>query len=107
MEYTAPGPIEPKVPSKGLATTSLVLGIVSLAGGGITIILPLLAVVFGAIPLNQGKGTQWDGKGMAVAGLVMGIIGLAGWLICCLVWGWAAVMSAVGLGGATAGLGSV
>ncbi len=98
---------ERTVPSKGLAITALILGVVSLAGGGITIIVPLLAVVFGAIPLNQGKGTQWDGKGMAVAGLVMGIIGLAGWLVCCFVWGWAAMLSAIGAGGATAGLGAV
>ncbi len=100
MENTLGGINQPKLPSKGLAIAALILGIVSLVGGGITIVIPILAVVFGAIPLKQGKGTQWDGKGMAVAGLVMGIIGCAGWGLCCLVWGWAAMIGSLGAAGA-------
>jgi len=108
MENIPPETAEAKVPSKGFAVASLVCGISSLAKGGVTvfrpyifhnweilvwgaiytiagtavtIVLPLLAVIFGAIPLKQGGGTDWDGKGMAKAGLVMGIVSLT-WLIC-------------------------
>jgi len=63
--------------------------VVSLSGNAISIVLPLLAVIFAAIPLNQGKGTGWEGKGMAKAGLVTG--GLSVVLI--IYW-----VSAVGLG---------
>jgi hypothetical protein len=56
------------------------LVIVSLADSDLLFILPLLAVIFGAVPLYQGKGTDWDGKDMAKAGVVMGIITLLAFL---------------------------
>jgi hypothetical protein len=46
----------------------------------VLIVLPILAIIFGAIPLKQGKGTDWDGKDMAKTGLVAGIISVA-WMI--------------------------
>jgi hypothetical protein len=106
MGNIPPETTEKKVPSKGFAIASLACGIISLAGGGtifvlmirapqwwgfslynwaaivffsdssLILILPFLAIVFGAIPLKQGKGTDWDGKRMAKKGLVMGIISL-------------------------------
>ncbi len=103
MENIPPETTEKKVPSKSFAITSLVCGIISLAGGGLIIVLPILAVIFGAIPLNQGKGTQWDGKGMAVAGLVTGIIGLA-WVICCVSF-YGTWLAWLGMAGATAPFG--
>jgi hypothetical protein len=60
--------------TNGFAIASLVLGIVWLYGIG-----SVLAVIFGAVALNQigrSNGTQ-GGKGMAVAGLVLGIVFLA------------------------------
>lgn len=57
-------------PSNGMATASLVLGIL----GVFLPILGVLALIFGGIGIskaNQGAG----GKGQAVAGLVLGIIG--------------------------------
>jgi len=38
------------------------------------IVIPLLAVIFAAVPLMQGQGTDWDGKRTAKAGLVTGSI---------------------------------
>lgn len=61
----------------GLAVTSLVLGILSMLGGGITIILPLVAVILGILAIRAcGKNSLLNGKGLAIAGLIMG--GLSG-----------------------------
>lgn len=58
----------------------MIMGIVSVLGGAITLILPILAVVFGHISVAAcRKNPNLDGKGMAIAGLVMGWICLAGW----------------------------
>lgn len=60
------------------AVASLVLGIVSIAGGCIFIIPPLLAIIFGFIALrgaNPSTG-QASGQGLAIAGIVLGTIGL-------------------------------
>jgi len=38
------------------------------------IVIPLLAVIFAAVPLMQGQGTDWDGKRAAKAGLATGSI---------------------------------
>jgi hypothetical protein len=109
MENIPPETPKAKGPSKGLAIASLVLGIFAVARMpatlswpvaenywchargwveifpviglvGITVI-PLLAVIFGAVPLYQGKGTDWDGKRMAKAGLVTGSIAGLCWAI--------------------------
>jgi len=99
MENIPPEKTESKVPSKGLAVASLVCGILSLAGGGAILVwltpivvvsladsnllffLPLLAVIFGAVPLYQGQGTDWDGKRMAEAGLSTGTVTLLAFLL--------------------------
>jgi hypothetical protein len=60
------------------AVASLVLGIVSLAGGFCFVVPPILAIVFGGIALrntNQATG-QTSGSGLAIAGLVMGTLAL-------------------------------
>jgi hypothetical protein len=57
-------------PSNGMATASLVLGIL----GFLLPILSILALIFGGIGIskaNQGA----PGKGLATAGLVLGIVG--------------------------------
>jgi hypothetical protein len=98
MENIPAEKTETKVPRKGLAVASLACGILSLAGGTILVwltpivvvsladsnllfVLPLLAVVFGAVPLYQGQGTDWDGKRMAEAGLSTGTVTLLAFLL--------------------------
>ena len=58
--------------SSGMATASLVLGIVGLPTF-CTVIVPLLAVIFGILALRQPDG---GGRGMAIAGIICGSIGL-------------------------------
>lgn len=64
-------------PSNGLATASLVLGILAIPL--CTLVIPsILAVVFGAIGLSRSKQSPTqDGRGKAIAGLVLGSIALA------------------------------
>lgn len=62
--------------SNGYAVASLVLGIIGIPAG-CSVLLPVLAVVFGVfafvqISNNQGEGA---GKGMAIAGIICGVIG--------------------------------
>jgi hypothetical protein len=107
MENIPPETPKAKGPSKGLAIASLVLGIFSLSriplsinwplaqttwystgwvgifmviGLGVSTVIPLLAIIFGAEQLSRGIGTDWDGKRMAKAGLITGCIGL-GWMM--------------------------
>ena len=73
----------------GMGTAALVLGILGLVFcGGFTIILPLLATVFGAIGRKKADQGLANNKGSATAGLVMGIIGLAvglSWVVLALI----------------------
>jgi hypothetical protein len=55
--------------------------IASLADSNLLFVLPLWAVIFGAVPLYQGQGTDWDGKGMAEAGLSTGTVTLLAFLL--------------------------
>jgi len=60
------------------AVASLVLGIMSMAGGCIVVIPPILAIVFGIIAMQKGGGTgQRRGQGMAIAGVILGTLALA------------------------------
>lgn len=76
----APAPAQPVVAqqpqvsggSKGLAITSLVLGIIGFltAFMGLGILLGLVAIILGIIALVKHHG----GKGMAIAGLILGVV---------------------------------
>jgi Domain of unknown function (DUF4190) len=74
-----PAPREGVTPSNGLATASLVLGILSVVlffTWIVAWVLAIPAIVFGVIGIaraNQGA----TGKSMAVSGLVLGIVGIA------------------------------
>jgi len=60
------------------AVASLVLGIVSLAGGCVFMIPPILAIVFGFLAMrttNSATG-QNSGQGLAITGMILGTIGL-------------------------------
>ncbi len=65
-------------PRNGLATTSLIFGILALVGGFfITFlggILGLVSIITGVIALGQIKQQGSTGKGIAIAGIVFGIL---------------------------------
>ncbi|WP_203138238.1 DUF4190 domain-containing protein [Microbacterium sp. JZ31] len=74
-------PMTPPQPGKGLAITSMVLGILGLVGfavafipfvGFAALLVPLVAIVLGVIALVRKK----PGKGFAIAGVVTGGLGL-------------------------------
>jgi DNA-directed RNA polymerase subunit RPC12/RpoP len=77
MPFTMEGTtIEAAGASNGFCVAALVLGIIGIPAA-CTMILPVLAVVFGIIGFiqvsrNEGEG---GGKGMAIAGMVCGTIG--------------------------------
>lgn len=70
---------------KGLATTSLVLGIIGLVTSAlfgclwffsmVWLALDVLAIIFGAIAISKARRGEAGGEGMARAGLVCGIVG--------------------------------
>lgn len=67
-----------KPPSNGLATASLVLGIITavffltIIGWPLVPILGLLAIIFGFIGLSNAGKQNGLGKGKATAGLILG-----------------------------------
>jgi len=63
-------------PSNGLATASLVLGILGIAlFWFLGFIMSILAIVFGGVGLSRANAGA-PGKGTATAGLILGIVGL-------------------------------
>lgn len=70
--------------SNGIATASLVLGIISIIAFwafGLGVLLGILAVIFGVMGRNRARdvpGTPHGGR--AQAGLVLGILGIVGGL---------------------------
>lgn len=76
MPFTMEGTtIEAAGASNGFCVASLVLGIIGIPAG-CTIIIPLLAIVFGIIGLSQISSTEGaGGKGMAIAGIICGSLG--------------------------------
>lgn len=77
MPFTMEGTtVEAAGASNGFCVASLVLGIIGIPAS-CTLILPLLAVIFGAIGLvqvNRGE-SGGGGRGMAIAGMICGGIG--------------------------------
>lgn len=67
-------------PSDGLATASLVMGILAIVIGGF--VFGILAIVFAVMARKNGNTS-----GKATAGLIMGIISIALWAIILLVCG--------------------
>jgi DNA-directed RNA polymerase subunit RPC12/RpoP len=77
MPFTMEGTtLEASGTSNGFCVASLVLGIIGIPAG-CTILVPLLAIVFGVIGYNQinNAGGEASGKGMAIAGIVCGVVG--------------------------------
>src|SRR6185436_13144219 len=69
-------PIHPSVQERGLAVTSLVLGILSLVCFGLITGIP--AIICGHIAHNRARRSpeRYGGAGLAVAGFVTGYVGL-------------------------------
>jgi hypothetical protein len=77
MPFTMEGTtIEAAGASNGFCVASLVLGIIGIPAMCLTI-LPILAIVFGAIGYTQVSRNEGEGggKGMAIAGIVCGALG--------------------------------
>lgn len=68
-------PAPPPVRRNGMATASLVLGILSLLLCA-TIIFPALSLVFGVIGVVKARDRGGVGRGNAVAGIVLGSLTL-------------------------------
>lgn len=67
--------------TSGMAIAALVLGLLGVS---------ILAIIFGAVALNQvGKDPTLGGRGLAIAGLVLGIAGIAVGILVVLVTGMA------------------
>ena len=66
------------VSENGMGMAALVLGILGLVVClGLSILLPLLATIFGALGRRKAQAGLASNLGQATAGLIMGIIGLA------------------------------
>ncbi|MFE9691921.1 DUF4190 domain-containing protein [Micromonospora sp. NPDC005806] len=66
--------VQPALTS-GMATTSLVLGILGVLGGWCLFGLPcILAVILGHLAMRETRDGTRSGHGMAVAGLVLGYV---------------------------------
>lgn len=98
--YPAPAYVVayPPFQPKGFSITALVLGLVSIFLG-ISILVPLGAVVFGIIGLKKEPA----GKGMSITGLVLGGLNVLGWAVFWIVMigMWIAVIGAAATYGTT------
>ncbi|RSN54682.1 DUF4190 domain-containing protein [Actinomadura sp. WAC 06369] len=63
-------------PTNGMATASMVCGLIGIVFCGFT---SILAIIFGHVAQSQIRRTREGGSGMATAGLVMGYIVTAIW----------------------------
>ncbi len=70
--------IQPQQTRKGLAITSLVLGIISIPTLGLLGVGAIVAIVLGAIALNKTKKEPmvYGGKGIAIAGIITSVVSL-------------------------------
>ena len=77
MPFTMEGTtVEATGTSNGFCVASLVLGIVGIPAS-CTVILPILAIIFGGIGYAQvsSNSASRGGKGLAIAGIICGLIG--------------------------------
>ena len=74
MTNTAPPPPPAPAKGQGMAIAGLVLGCVSIFMFWLYAIVPILAIIFSGVSMNQAKKAGAKPNGMAIAGLVLGII---------------------------------
>ncbi|MGW6392705.1 DUF4190 domain-containing protein [Streptomyces sp. NPDC055103] len=66
-------------PANGMGITSMVLGIIAVAGFclyGLGVILGILALIFGIIGMKKAGRGEATNRGMALAGVILGSIGI-------------------------------
>jgi Tfp pilus assembly protein PilE len=70
--------IQPQQTQRGLAITSLVLGIISIPTFGLLVVGAIIAIVLGAVALKRARKEPaiYGGKGMAIAGIITGLVSL-------------------------------
>jgi len=73
--YQQPGPPMMPAPTHGKATTSLILGLVSLVACGLVLGIPAMIVAQQAKREIRASQGQLGGEGVATAGFVTGLIG--------------------------------
>ena len=61
-------------PAQGLAITSMVLGILGVFTFWLYGVIPILAIIFGAVAMSKAKKAGRKPSGMAITGLTLGII---------------------------------
>ncbi|HEU5028091.1 MAG TPA: DUF4190 domain-containing protein [Spirillospora sp.] len=98
--YYSGGAVPASRGTNGMATASMVLGLVGFVSCGLT---SVLAIIFGHVAQSQIKRTREEGSGMAVAGLILGYIVTAGWAIFWIfyVWLWAIMFGSAATTGTT------
>lgn len=73
--YSGPGYRPAVIPTSGLATTSMIMGIGSFLGGFVFLGIPcLVAIIAGHMALKETKYGLKSGHGQAVAGLWLGYL---------------------------------
>ncbi|GGX88601.1 DUF4190 domain-containing protein [Streptomyces fructofermentans] len=80
--YGWPGmhPVMPPMPSNGLGTAALVLGIIAAVGfclWPVALVCGVLAVIFGAIGRGKARRGEATNPGQALAGIICGVVGIA------------------------------
>ncbi|TDC55408.1 DUF4190 domain-containing protein [Actinomadura sp. KC345] len=65
-------------PTNGMATASMICGIIGFFACGLT---SILAIIFGHVAQSQIKRTGEGGSGMAVTGLILGYLLTVGWIV--------------------------
>ena len=65
-------------PANGMGIAGMVLGIISLIGGGITVLMPIVGLILSIVGRNQAA-QEGSSTGHAVAGIVCNAIALVGW----------------------------
>jgi len=63
-------------PGYGLAVAAMILGIISVLGGAITLILPIIGIFLAASSNKNNQLAGFPPSGMGTAGLVLNIIAL-------------------------------
>ena len=66
--------VQPISPNNGMATASLIVGIVSLICCGLP--AGIVAIILGAIGLSKSKTMCGNGKGMAIVGIILGVVSI-------------------------------
>jgi hypothetical protein len=73
--YAQPVVFTQQVPASGVATASMIFGILGVLGGWCMLGVPcIIAVICGHAGLSQTKDGARSGRGQAVAGLIMGYV---------------------------------